>query len=950
MSSAILLEWSGQFTSGRPSSCHRPWDRSGLNLDIVAGEVATEQQAKPNLTPNFPIIGAIPSSSYSVEVAWIPLQDLTCCCQHRFPGTLKLLAIYYVLPNAHFTMKLPTVHLFRLNTSTWYSYPVWAFVVLTAPHGTCSSIYADEENAFFEEKIRPVLIDYCYKCHSDEADEPAGGLFLHTRKGIREGGELGPAVVPEDIDESLLISAMEYRDLEMPPDEQLDEAIIADFRKWIEMGAPDPRTDDEQESAEPMAKAEPAAAHWSLQPVANPPTPKLNDSQSAPTAIDTFVQEKIEAAGLTPAGEADPATLLRRLSFDLTGLPPTPEDLRRFTSEPTKAAYAEAVDQLLSSPQFGERWGRHWLDVVRYGESAGSSRDVLMLYSWRYRDYVIDAFNNDLPYDRFVRQQVAGDLLPHESDQERRTNLIATGVLAIGSKSLNGGNLPLDIADDQIDIVSKAFMGLTVSCARCHDHKFDPIPTADYYAMAGIFQNAETFYGGSTRRPKTLSERLKVYLPLSADFTARSPDLAKLNRKSAQIAKRLKPLPNRIKTLERALPKDWKSLQQQISSKSDADQEIPEKTKRQLEQYQKVKQQVVELNKQLKELDQQIAELPSPEFAFGVQEKAKPRNFPIQVRGDKGSPGDIVSRGFLSCVQLPDKFEIPDRQSGRLQLAEWLTHPQHPLTARVMVNRIWQHLFGKGIVESTNNFGISGSPPTHPELLDYLAHRFVHVHEWSTKSLIREIVFTHTYQQSSDNNAEAWQMEAANSLLWRANRRRLEAEAIRDAVLVASGQLNFVRPAGSLVQQIGEGEVGRNINTKPLEEPFPHRSIYLPIIRGLLPEILKTFDFPEPSNPASSRSITNVPTQSLFLMNSEFIRSNAAALANRITESSSATNVRLQHLWEICLSRQPTETEVAMASAFLQEWPGAAGARTGTDAWTALCHSIFASAEFRFID
>lgn len=847
-------------------------------------------------------------------------------------------------------MKLLTVQSLRQNAPTQSSSLVWGIVLLTGSLGTCASIYADDDNEFFEEKIRPVLIDYCYKCHSDEADEPAGGLFLHTRKGIREGGELGPAVVPEDIDESLLISAMEYRDLEMPPDEQLDEAIIADFRKWVEMGAPDPRTDDDQESPETMAKEKPSAPHWSLQPVTNPTTPELNNSQSAPTAIDAFVQKKIEAAGLKPAGKADPAKLLRRLSFDLTGLPPTPEDLRRFISRPTEAAFAEVVDQLLSSPQFGERWGRHWLDVVRYGESAGSSRDVLMLYSWRYRDYVIDAFNNDLPFDSFVRQQVAGDLLPHESDQERRTNLIATGVLAIGSKSLNGGNLPLDIADDQIDIVSKAFMGLTVSCARCHDHKFDPIPTADYYALAGIFQNVDTFYGGNTKRPKTLSERLKVYLPLSADFNASSQDLAELDRKSAQIAKRLKPLSNRVKTLQKALPNDWKRLQNQVSSASNTVQNIPEKTKRQLEQYQKATQQVVEFNKQLKELDQQKAKLPPPEFAFGVQDKAKPRDFPIQIRGDKSHPGDVVSRGFLSCVQLPDELEVPDRHSGRLQLADWLIHPQHPLTARVTVNRIWQHLFGKGIVESTNNFGISGSLPTHPELLDHLAHRFIYVHKWSIKSLIREIVLTHTYQQSGDNNADAWQVESANNLLWRANRRRLEAEAIRDAVLVVSGQLNADRPDGSLVQRIGEGEVGRNINTKLLEEPFPHRSVYLPIIRGLLPEILKTFDFPEPSNPASSRSITNVPTQSLFLMNSEFIRSNAADLANRVTESSRDPNIRVQYLWKICLSRQPTEIEVAQAIAFLDEWTGDATAKSSVDGWTALCHSVLASAEFRFID
>jgi cytochrome c553 len=840
------------------------------------------------------------------------------------------------------------------------------------------SLRADDGEEFFESKIRPVLVDYCYECHSSDADDASGGLRVDTREGIRRGGETGPAVVPGDVDESLLISAVEYRDLEMPPDEKLDDEIIANLKKWIRMGAPDPRDGDATmpDASEDTAAAEPL---WSLQPVVAVEPPPVQDNQWPRSGVDHFVLAKLEQEGLSAVQAATPQNLIRRVSFDLTGLPPAVDDVESFAADASEQAFEQYVDHLIASPQFGERWARHWLDVARYGESAGSSRDVLMLYSWRYRDYVIDAFNHDLPYDEFIRQQIAGDLLPYSDEAERQRHLIATGLLAIGSKSLNGGNLALDIADDQIDVVGKAVMGLTVSCARCHDHKFDPIPTADYYALAGIFRSTKTFYGGSTKRPASFDDRLKVYLPLDEDADELGRQLGELEKKLADVGKKLKAAEKKSATLKKSLPQDWESIDvsdaasatdDDTGSDADAQQSpaadaagsdqpvVSDKVRRQVASYRNVLKSVAALNTQIDELKNQKKAMPELQWAFAVQDEQKVRDWPIQVRGEKSKNGDVVPRGFLSCVSLPDAPVVDGKTSGRLQLAEWLTHPEHPLTARVMVNRVWQHLFGRGLVESVNNFGRTGGRPTHPELLDWLADRFVHHHNWSVKSLVKELVMTKTYQLSTEHNAANWEKDPANQWLWRMNRRRLEAEAIRDAMLAASGNLNLQRPQGSLVQEIGEGEVGRNINTGPLKRPFPYRSVYLPIIRGLLPEMLKVFDFPEAGNPAAQRSVTNVPLQSLYLMNSPFVQEQSAGIAGRVVQSASDDRERIRFAWLMCLNRAPQDAEIDDAVAFVNEFRTQAddqaqvekGDKQTPEEWRLLCQSLLASAEFRFLE
>ncbi|MBD3672798.1 MAG: DUF1553 domain-containing protein [Planctomycetaceae bacterium] len=826
---------------------------------------------------------------------------------------------------------------------------------------------------FFEKKIRPVLVQQCYECHSEKSDELGGGLRVDLREGLIVGGESGPAIVPKNADESVLIEALEYETYEMPPDKKLPENIIADFRKWIQMGAPDPR-DGKMEMAEhgDESPAQQTTELWSLQPVQNPQPPQVNSNWPRHD-IDKFVFRKLQQHQLEPVSDADPLDLLRRLSFDLVGLPPTLEQqdqfLKAYDRDP-RQAIAHFTDEMLASPQFGERWGRHWLDVVRYAESTGNSRDVLMPDAWRYRDYVIDSFNADIPYDRFVTEQIAGDLLSAENPAEQDRLSIATGMLAIGSKSLNGGNLALDIPDDQIDVIGKSMLGLTVSCARCHDHKFDPIPTADYYGLVGIFRSTKTYYGGGTRRPKDDLEKAKDALPLGKDADKKLAQLRAHEKEVNELTKKQTNLNKEIKTLTKKLPKDWKEQLAAIKTKletiestskeEDAStsprEQLDEKEQKQLAQMEKLvsaQEQVQQLNAELKKLRQE--QLPEIEFALAVQDDKKIMDYPIQIRGEKNKAGEIVPRGFLSCVSVENVPEITDQESGRRELAQWITQPDHPLTPRVAVNRVWQHLFGKGIVETVDNFGVNGLPPSHPELLDYLAHRFVHHHKWSLKSLIRELVLTRTYQLSSDYHAQNDTIDPANTYLWRMSRRRLEAEPFRDAILAVSGQLDLNRPEASLVTKVGEGEVGRGIKTEYLTEPFPHRSVYLPILRGIVPEFLKLFDLPEPSNPQGDRDTTNVPSQSLFLMNSPFVLEQSDATATRLIAASSNNDERIELVYRLCFTRSPTPDEVQVAREFIADLQPQMAKNDDEKqsaeqaAWSSLVQALFASAEFRFL-
>jgi cytochrome c553 len=771
--------------------------------------------------------------------------------------------------------------------------------------------------AFFETRIRPVLVTHCYKCHSQDAGKDKGGLQLDSRAAMHKGGDSGPAVVPGDPGASILLEALAYETLRMPPSKKLPDEVIADFRKWIEMGAPDPR--DGTTTVKKPAYA-PSADLWCLKPGKQPEIPAVKDAAWPRGDIDRFILAALEDKGLRPVADAEPAALLRRVFFDLTGLPPSPQQVEAFLRDPSPVALAQVVDQLLDSPQFGERWGRHWLDVARYAESNGKDRDALYPHAWRYRNYVIDAFNKDKPYNQFIQEQVAGDLLPASKD-EKEEHLIATGFLALGPKSLTqrGEKFTMDLVDDQIDTTARAVLALTVGCARCHDHKFDPIPTKDYYSLASIFRSTTTYYGSRNKN---------------------NSNLLALGMKGSKGAR---PVPAGVNV---------KQLQRQARQ---ARQELKRVQQGKASNKQK---QIAALKRKIRDFQQQIKNAnqgtpTSGRFAMGVGE-GKPVDGTVLLRGEIGKNGEPAPRGFLSAVTLDRSFAIPADQSGRFQLGQWLTDPSNPLTARVAVNRLWHHLLGRGLVRTVDNFGHNGEKPSHPELLDYLAEEFIR-QGWSMKKMIRTIVLTHTYQLGSYHDDKNYAVDPDNTLLWRHPLRRLDAESIRDATLAVSGKLDLNRPEKSVVAQIGYGEVGRGINTKPLEAEFNHRSVYLPILRTLVPEILRTFDFPEPSLVVGERSVTTVPTQALYLMNSPFIIANAKSLAERLQKESGEDLRRIDLAYLRCFARPATEREQQLAQEFLSRCQERLQATKGNPqetrqlAWTSYCQALLASAEFRYV-
>jgi len=844
---------------------------------------------------------------------------------------------------------------------------VFAFCAVAAPQLNADDDTNAKGREFFETKIRPVLVKHCYECHSAKSKDVEGGLLLDTRAGIRKGGESGPAVVPNAVQKSELISAIRYETFEMPPTGKLPKHVINDFVTWIKMGAPDPRDGSAAKTNKP--KYQPAAPDelWSLQPIADPEPPKVKHTAWPQSDLDRFILARLEAEGLKPVRDAEPAKLLRRVYFDLIGLPPAPEEVDRFLNDPSPEAYEKTVDRLLASPHFGERWGRHWLDVARYGESNGKSRDVLMPYAWRYRNYVIDAYNDDLPYDQFITEQIAGDLLPADSPQERDRRRIATGFLAIGSKTLVGGTQQMDLIDEQINTMGKAVLGLTTGCARCHDHKFDPIPTRDYYALAGVFLSTKTLFGGGLRGPKDPVGKTKELFVLGPNADDRVQKLRQHKKQVSGLQKQRAKLQKRLKALKKKLPGDWKKRRAKLiaAEKKRAKESEPkgnppkgntgEKTKqtlsgkdRQVQEYLDTQDEFRSVQAKLNKLKDR--KLPRLEFAVGLRD-SKVRDCRLHIRGEQSNRGDEVPRGFLSCIDLKNAPQISKKQSGRLELARWLTHPENPLTPRVAVNRIWLHLFGSGIVSTVDNFGANGAQPTHPKLLDHLARRF-RENGWSTKKLIRTIVLSRTYRLSTQFDQTAYDADPGNELYWRMRRRRLEAEAIRDAMLAAGGQLERNRPEASPVARIGDGEVGRGLNKKPLRQPFPHRSVYLPIIRGIVPEFLKTFDFPEPSNVQGQRVTTNVPAQSLFLMNNPFVIKQAEAMADRVLKGESDDEARIASVFKLCYARPPEPQEIEKIRAFLNR----AASQSAKDSdgeretWTTVCHALLAAAEFRYIE
>jgi hypothetical protein len=683
----------------------------------------------------------------------------------------------------------------------------------------------------------------CYECHSAKSSKVQGGLLLDSRDGIRKGGDKGPAVVPGKPEDSLLILALRHDTLKMPPkSDKLPEAVLADFTHWVKIGAPDPR--DGTAAAYKKMTLEEAREHFAFKPLSKPATPKVRDAGWAKDDLDRFIFAKLQEKGLKPVADADRRTLLRRLSFDLIGLPPSPEQVEAFVNDKSAQALEKVVDELLQSPHFGERWGRHWLDLARYAESNGNADNTPFPHAWRYRDYVIAALNQDKPYDQFIREQIAGDLLPSKDAKAKDEQLTATGFLALTSKprAQNNPDFRMDLVADQIDVTSRAVLGLSVMCARCHDHKFDPIPTREYYALAGIFDSTTMLFGAGGVKGKGAGP---------GGLHALSDGGTVMGVKEGRIA-----------------------------------------------------------------------------------------DAAICIRGDTTQKGETVPRGFLTVVNLNGQSAptINRSGSGRLQLADWLTRPENPLTARVAVNRVWLHLFGRGLVNSPDNFGSLGEKPSHPELLDYLATRFI-ANGWSTKKLIRAVVLSRTYQLSSAHHAANYEADPDNVLVWRMSSRRLEAEPIRDAILAVAGRLDRTPPQGSLSTATAAKRPtysGKDASV---------RSVYLGIVRGApLPELLALFDVASPNLVVAQREVTTVPTQSLYFLNSPWVVEQAKSFAQRLlTEKSMDDAGRVDLAYRLALARPATEREKAKALTYVQQ----AGANE--KAWTGFCQALFACAEFRYI-
>ncbi len=815
------------------------------------------------------------------------------------------------------------------------------FILLLLLAGVVTPVLADEADSevdsrpleFFEANIRPVLIRYCYECHSAKEGTAEGELQLDSQLAIRRGGSRGPAVVPGRPDASLLLHAISYTDadLRMPPNSRLPDAAIANLTTWIKMGAPDPRTNAIAAEGTGWSGLKAAREHWAYQEPTVSPPPVVKHASWPRGDIDRFVLATLEANGMAPSADATPEILLRRLHFDLVGLPPSLTARDRFLTQSKQAGIEAALevetDELLQSPQFGERWGRHWLDVARFAESSGGESNIAFPHAWRFRDYVIDAVNADVPYDRFLTEQLAGDLLPYDGDAERARLLIATGFLAVGTKNMGENSeeqFEADLVDEQIDSLTRAVLASTVACARCHHHKFDPFTMHDYYALAGIFRSTTTFFGTHTS-PANVRSGDPLPLPRVDGQQLFHPSLK---------PKQLRELQAKLAELEA----EWAEIE--AARRAIFTGQSPEKTFTLREVLANIWRRGP-IEGKLETVDEHGQALP---LAMGVLDRDQPLNTRLLARGEIGRPGEIVPRGFPMSFDFNASMSIPADQSGRRELARWLTHPRHPVTSRVFVNRVWGHLFGAGLVETFDNFGTTGGTPSHPELLDTLAVQFVE-DGWSLKRLVKRLVLTRTWRQSSRYDVDMFRSDPENRLRWRMPKRRLEAEAIRDAMLAASGELDLSRPDGSLVARvIGD----KPISLIGLDKRLPrdldgstHRAVYLPVIRDRLPDVLELFDFAEPSLVTGERDRTNVPVQGLYLMNSPFVKARAAALAAQLKKETTIED-QVQRAFQRCFGREPDQTELDRGLAFL--------GRGGDAVLASFCQALLSTAEFRNLD
>ncbi len=845
-----------------------------------------------------------------------------------------------------------------------------------------------QEINFFESRIRPVLVKACYDCHSVSAGSAEGGLLLDSREGVLRGGESGAAVVAGDVRKSLLLKRIGSSDPNaiMPPKEHgepLSAAVVKDFTTWVKLGAPDPRK--EPKGTEDIRKAidktdSDAKQWWSYQPIAKSPITEQvstlpengQPSTWAWTEIDRYIEAEYHRQGIKPVSDATPEVLLRRLHYDLTGLPPSLEDLDSFlarcrTGEDRQVILGEVVDKLMQTDAFAVHWARHWLDVARYGESSGRESNVPYNYAWRYRDWVIEAFRANKPFDRFLIEQIAGDLIDEEDEAKRSANVVATGFLAVGSRNVNEFNQKLfavDQADEQIDTVFQATMAMTMACARCHDHKFEPITQKQYTAVSGIFLSTETFYGASggnnarnNMPPIVLSDNCGLpNLPVALsdeEISQKREELVTLRQQIEEINKEIQANRREVKSggmLDRSRQQELNKL-----NNKETDLEFLLST-------------ITDEN-QAKVLAMGVADKPVAEGRGGNAKTKKPKrkdpnprrtfypaiaDSPLFSRGDVEMPGEVVSREVPRLFGGTSKFHIPEDASGRMQLASWIVSKDNPVTSRVAVNRFWAWTVGRGLVDTVDNFGSTGNEPSHPELLDYLALDFIES-GWDLRATVRKIVTSRVYQLSSiELNPDALVHDPENQFCWKAKSRRLMGEEIRDSMLKISDRLDETPVLATALARKGDrNRVDASPRKKRAKgETFPEdfcRSIYLPLPRDAFPDVLELFDMPDATMVQGVRDSTNVPSQSLYLLNNQTVASYANTIVQNAMETfpgrgSETFEQRVTWIYRKILSRMPSGDELRLADQLLKQ------SESSEAGWISLVRGLLATAEFRYLD